>query len=660
MSPLRHFSTSGQPDETPPPAGSAPVPPVPPTPAVTPAPPPLPSAADARASRLELELRLAREQAVTAMTMLREREEAQKSAQAEMEKLLRVISEQKRGEEYDRQMRDQIASQKKRIDDLEAMLIASRHPEADAALLRRIAELEAKVTGAPDSIAGWEKRFASLVSEFEKFHAATDLRMREAQKAQQAQEDWRENAAHSMEKEARERIAQMNDFMAAAQRVEESETRRREEAWTRMEMEFRALFAEFSESAGQAEATRREEARARLETEFKRFDALFVEHALRAEQIGKALTSDQTDALRRDSAEQVARLRSEMVRLRDELLGSLSEAAGAAHRAEQIQTRKQEEARTAVENEILRFDAFLTDFARRVEQTEAQRQEETRARIAAEFRRFETLFADFGRNVERTEAARVEKEGAAVRRELLDEAARLRAEMTVAAADARKAFELVQTDTAKELLGFGARVAEFASALEGPSGPAALAKTLDAVQSALKESSKAQVESLREEVLGRLEAESRERDALVLDASRRVDAESRERQAAIADAFRRADEDRRAALAQAARDARESEDAVRRDMAVVRSAVDARERAAAAKFTEVDERLRHAEDQAALSQSTAEGLEALRKSVETMGKLPGVMRDELAAAKASIEKELRESLGGYLVKLEEGLRSLKR
>lgn len=78
-----------------------------------------------RIAVLEQQLKETQEKAIASMLVLREREEAQKQAQRESEAVLKSIAAQRRSEEVDRQLREQLANQRRRIDDLESRLVES-------------------------------------------------------------------------------------------------------------------------------------------------------------------------------------------------------------------------------------------------------------------------------------------------------------------------------------------------------------------------------------------------------------------------------------------------------------------------------------------------------------------------------------------------------
>lgn len=78
-----------------------------------------------RIAALEQQLKETQEKAIASMLVLREREEAQKQAQRESEAVLKSIAAQRRSEEVDRQLREQLANQRRRIDDLESRLVES-------------------------------------------------------------------------------------------------------------------------------------------------------------------------------------------------------------------------------------------------------------------------------------------------------------------------------------------------------------------------------------------------------------------------------------------------------------------------------------------------------------------------------------------------------
>lgn len=78
-----------------------------------------------RIAALEKQLKETQEKALAATVMLREREEAQRAAQRETESLLQRVSQSRRSEELDRQLREQMAADRKRIEELEANLMAA-------------------------------------------------------------------------------------------------------------------------------------------------------------------------------------------------------------------------------------------------------------------------------------------------------------------------------------------------------------------------------------------------------------------------------------------------------------------------------------------------------------------------------------------------------
>ncbi|MBI3288243.1 MAG: hypothetical protein HYZ74_01855 [Elusimicrobia bacterium] len=81
------------------------------------------AAAEARIAGLEKRLQEAQERAIASQIMLREREEAQKAAQRESESTLQAVNSQRRMDELDRQMKGNIESQRRRIEELEGKLL---------------------------------------------------------------------------------------------------------------------------------------------------------------------------------------------------------------------------------------------------------------------------------------------------------------------------------------------------------------------------------------------------------------------------------------------------------------------------------------------------------------------------------------------------------
>jgi hypothetical protein len=93
--------------------------------------PPQDRTSDARIDSLERQLKETQEKAIGAMVSLKEREEAQKSAQLESEALMKTIAAQRRAEELDHRTREQVAAQKTRIESLEERLLqAANRPQA--------------------------------------------------------------------------------------------------------------------------------------------------------------------------------------------------------------------------------------------------------------------------------------------------------------------------------------------------------------------------------------------------------------------------------------------------------------------------------------------------------------------------------------------------
>ncbi|MBI5244565.1 MAG: hypothetical protein HY922_12935 [Elusimicrobia bacterium] len=102
-------------------------PPAPPEGAEAPAEPPKPPTElmmflHTRMELLERRLELAQQEALRANLVLREREEAQKKAQGEVEELFRSIREQERSARFDRRLREQYSATHSRVEELEARL----------------------------------------------------------------------------------------------------------------------------------------------------------------------------------------------------------------------------------------------------------------------------------------------------------------------------------------------------------------------------------------------------------------------------------------------------------------------------------------------------------------------------------------------------------
>lgn len=140
-------------------------------PALPPEPPPVPPAApteltlflQTRMELLERKLDLAQQEALRAGLLLREREEAQRKAQGEVEDLFRSMREAQRAASYDKAVREHAAAAEARAKELEARLAMAElrmvpaeevlrfleTEEGRAELARRIGEQAARAAEAP-------------------------------------------------------------------------------------------------------------------------------------------------------------------------------------------------------------------------------------------------------------------------------------------------------------------------------------------------------------------------------------------------------------------------------------------------------------------------------------------------------------------------------
>ena len=132
-----------------------------------------------RITALEAQLKSAQEQAISASVMLREREEAQKAAHRETESLLKNMAASRRSEELDRQLHEQLAANRKRVEELEAKLLATVLAAAPGETQERLAAaqnmLASRLESCEVSVAALSKTFAEMTSAFAELRAAVEL-----------------------------------------------------------------------------------------------------------------------------------------------------------------------------------------------------------------------------------------------------------------------------------------------------------------------------------------------------------------------------------------------------------------------------------------------------------------------------------------------------
>jgi hypothetical protein len=156
----------------PPPANAAPMPeaaksaPVaePPKPAPVVPPAAAPAGLLERIAALELQLKETQERAISATVTLREREEAQKSAQRESELLMKQLAGQRRAEELDRQMAEQMAAHRRRIEELEQRLVqamTSQSSRMDRENIEAAKVLELRVASLSNALGELREHFGA-------------------------------------------------------------------------------------------------------------------------------------------------------------------------------------------------------------------------------------------------------------------------------------------------------------------------------------------------------------------------------------------------------------------------------------------------------------------------------------------------------------------
>lgn len=117
-----------------------------------------------RIAALEKQLKETQEKAIASMLVLREREEAQKNAQRESEAMLKSMAAQRRAEEFDRQLRDQLSNQRRRIDDLETRLVESATAAAGAQQLEPVIAAQRMADG---RLSAYEAELRALAEKVE-------------------------------------------------------------------------------------------------------------------------------------------------------------------------------------------------------------------------------------------------------------------------------------------------------------------------------------------------------------------------------------------------------------------------------------------------------------------------------------------------------------
>ncbi len=121
-----------------------------------------------RIAALEKQLKETQEKAIASMLVLREREEAQKTAQRESEMMLKSLAAQRRTEEVDRQLRDQLANQRRRIDDLESRLVESATAAGGAQQLEPVIAAQRMAAGQLSAYEGDLRALAERVDDLKK------------------------------------------------------------------------------------------------------------------------------------------------------------------------------------------------------------------------------------------------------------------------------------------------------------------------------------------------------------------------------------------------------------------------------------------------------------------------------------------------------------
>lgn len=121
-----------------------------------------------RIAALEKQLKETQEKAIASMLVLREREEAQKAAARESETMLKTLAAQRRAEEVDRQLRDQLANQRRRIDDLESRLVESATAAGGAQQLEPVIAAQRMAAGQMSAYEGELRALSERVEDLRK------------------------------------------------------------------------------------------------------------------------------------------------------------------------------------------------------------------------------------------------------------------------------------------------------------------------------------------------------------------------------------------------------------------------------------------------------------------------------------------------------------
>lgn len=124
-----------------------------------------------RIALLEKQLKETQEKAIASALTLREREEAQKAAQRESEAMLKTLAAQRRAEELDRQLREQLASQRKRIDDLEHRLLETATSAGGARQLEAVVAAQRMADG---RLEGFEAELRTLSDKLDELKRTGD------------------------------------------------------------------------------------------------------------------------------------------------------------------------------------------------------------------------------------------------------------------------------------------------------------------------------------------------------------------------------------------------------------------------------------------------------------------------------------------------------
>ena len=337
----------------------------------------MPADHEERIAALERRLQESRTQAAEAMIRFNEREESQKAALRELEETLRGLANTRRDEQAERKMVEELAGQRRRIEELEARLSRAgdagedavpRAGEAAAALAdlaRRLEAAENTANAAAISTEGSRRRAgeAAALSNFlaRRFEAAETTANAAAASAEVARRRADEAAALSESLAARVRAAE--GAAEAAGLTAENARRRADEALTgiegRFEIERTRVAAEREEAAlGARErdgTARKAESALRGEIEAIRRDA-----ALRIEDFASRLgaASDEAATAQRAHRESIEAAIAE-ARAAGELARAGREAAGELRgRVEAISERVEQSLRAAGEKAALDRAAF--------------------------------------------------------------------------------------------------------------------------------------------------------------------------------------------------------------------------------------------------------------------------------------------------------------